>query len=257
MSEEKDILAELGIEEISSDTQQYYSIMVYGKSGTGKTTLATRDNNAFVIDIHEDGTQVTEKGFLKRVSNYIEFRNVIASIEKIVTAARAKGKQVDVVVIETAQKLRDITLTHVLNSHQRKTARIQDYGETSKLIVNSMRHLLKVKDKIGVHVVLTGHEGVNSEDKDENGNIINPRVSIEVQAAIHTNLVTQFDIIGHTFIDDINDDKGDTEHNYIFSVEPSDLYTTKVRHRPSIEINEPKIKNASISKIVDIAQNGN
>ena len=52
MSEEQDILQELGIEEINEDTQNYYSIMVYGKSGTGKTTLATRENNAFIIDIH-------------------------------------------------------------------------------------------------------------------------------------------------------------------------------------------------------------
>lgn len=257
MSEEQDILAQLGVEEISEETQKYYSIMAYGKSGTGKTTLATRDNNAFIIDIHEDGTQVTQAGFLKRVSNYNDFRKIVASIEKIVTAGREKGKQVDVVVIETAQKIRDITLNHVLNTHKRQTARIQDYGETSKLIVNSIRYLLKVKEKIGVHVVLTGHEGINSEDKDENGNIINPRASIEVQAAIHNNLVTQFDIIGHTFIDDTTNEQEETEHNYIFSVEPSDLYTTKVRHKPDIKINNPKIKNASISKIVDIAQNGN
>nr|WP_242450442.1 AAA family ATPase [Staphylococcus aureus] len=64
MSEEQDILQELGIEEINEDTQNYYSIMVYGKSGTGKTTLATRENNAFIIDIHEDGTQVTRQGFV-------------------------------------------------------------------------------------------------------------------------------------------------------------------------------------------------
>lgn len=95
-------------------------------------------------------------------------------------------------------------------------ARIQDYGETSKLIVNSIRYLLKVKDKLGVHVVLTGHEGLNSEDKDENGNIINPRISIEVQAAIHNNLVTQFDIIGHTFIEDHTDEDGNSTHDYVF-----------------------------------------
>ncbi|HDC8212742.1 TPA: AAA family ATPase [Staphylococcus aureus] len=257
MSEEQDILQELGIKEINEDTQNYYSIMVYGKSGTGKTTLATRENNAFIIDIHEDGTQVTRQGFVKRVDNYIAFRNTIASIESIVNTARQRGKLLDVVVIETAQKLRDITLTHVMNTHQVKKARIQDYGETSKLIVNSIRHLLKVKDKLGFHVVLTGHEGLNSEDKDEDGKIINPRISIEVQPAIHNNLVTQFDIIGHTFIEDHTDENGNATHNYVFSVEPSNLYTTKVRHNPQITINNPGIKNASISKIIDMAQNGN
>ncbi|PNZ42307.1 AAA family ATPase [Staphylococcus simulans] len=257
MSEEQDILQQLGIEEINEDTQKFYSIMAYGKSGTGKTTLATRENNAFIIDVHEDGTQVTKKGFVKKVDSYNAFRNTVANIEKIITAVRAKGVPVDVVVIETAQKLRDITLAHVLQKNNVPKTRIQDYGETSKLIVNSIRHLLKVKNEMGFHVVLTGHEGLNTEDKDENGNIINPRISIEVQAAIHNNLVTQFDIIGHTFIDDHTDENGNTTHDYVFSVEPSNLYTTKVRHKPEITINNPKIKDASISKIVDMAQNGN
>ena len=90
--------------------------------------------------------------------------------------------------------------------------------------------------------MLTGHEGLNSEDKDENGKIINPRISIEVQPAIHNNLVTQFDIIGHTFIEDHTDENGNATHDYVFSVEPSNLYTTKVRHNPQITINNPGIK---------------
>ena len=210
-----------------------------------------------MIDIHEEGTKVAKKGFVKSINNYEEFRNLIANIGEIVNAARKSKKEIDVVVIETPQKLREITLNHVLNTHQRKTARIQDYGETSKLIVNSIRHLLKVKDKYGFHVVLSGHEGMNSEDKDQNGNIINPRVSIEVQSSIHNNLVTQFDIIGHTFIEESTDKDGNIKHDYMFSVEPSNLYTTKVRHNADVVINKTQIKNASISKIVDLAQNGN
>lgn len=83
MSEEQDILQQLGIEEINEDTQKFYSIMAYGKSGTGKTTLATRENNAFIIDVHEDGTQVTKKGFVRKVDSYNTFRNIVANIEKL------------------------------------------------------------------------------------------------------------------------------------------------------------------------------
>ena len=45
--EQSDILQELGIEEINEGTQNYYSIMAYGKSGTGKTTLATRKQRIY------------------------------------------------------------------------------------------------------------------------------------------------------------------------------------------------------------------
>ena len=41
--------------------------MAYGKSGTGKTTLATRENNAFIIDVHEDGARVTKKDLLRKL----------------------------------------------------------------------------------------------------------------------------------------------------------------------------------------------
>lgn len=100
-------------------------------------------------------------------------------------------------------------------------------------------------------------KGLTQKIKMRTEKIINPRISIEVQPAIHNNLVTQFDIIGHTFIEDHTDENGNATHDYVFSVEPSNLYTTKVRHNPQITINNPGIKNASISKIIDMAQNGN
>lgn len=257
MSNAQDILKQLGIEEIDNSVQKYYSIIIYGKSGTGKTTIATRENNAFIIDINEDGTQVTEQGFVKSAKDYQAFKEAIVNIEKIVLAGRAIGKKVDVIVIETAQKLREITLNYVLAKHKKKVARIQDYGETAKLVTNMIRYLLGLKNKLGVHIILTGHEGINGDDKNEDGNIINPRVSIELQNAIHSNLVTQFDIIGRSYIDEFINEQGVIEQNYIFSVEPSKLYTTKVRHSPNIKISNPKINNASISEIVEMAKNGN
>lgn len=70
-----------------------------------------------------------------------------------------------------------------------------------------------------------------------------------MQAAIHNNLVTQFDIIGHTFIDDHVDENGNATHDYVFSVEPSNLYTTKVRHNPEITIKNPNVKMRQSQKL--------
>ncbi|MDN8893999.1 AAA family ATPase, partial [Staphylococcus aureus] len=86
----------------------------YGRFGTGKTTFLTKDNNALVLDINEDGTTVTEDGAVVQIKNYEHFRTVIQLLPKVIEQLRENGKQIDVVVIETIQKLRDITIENVM-----------------------------------------------------------------------------------------------------------------------------------------------
>ncbi|HCZ8889386.1 TPA: chromosomal replication initiator DnaA, partial [Staphylococcus aureus] len=50
INEQVDILKRLKINNIAEkNKKKFYKFAIYGKIGTGKTTFATRDNNAFVI----------------------------------------------------------------------------------------------------------------------------------------------------------------------------------------------------------------
>ena len=121
MSEEQDILSKLHIQDISEkNANKYYKFAIYGKFGTGKTTFLTKDKNALVLDINEDGTTVSEDGAVVSIKNYQHFIYVIKALPQVIQALRDKGKQIDVVVIETLQKLRDMTMEDVMKGSTKK-----------------------------------------------------------------------------------------------------------------------------------------
>ena len=68
-----------------------------------------------MLDINEDGTTVTEDGAVVQIKNYKHFAYVIKMLPQVIEKLRENGKQIDVVVIETIQKLRDITIDDIMN----------------------------------------------------------------------------------------------------------------------------------------------
>ena len=63
-------------------------------------------------------------------------------------------------------------------------------------------------------------------------------------------------MLARTLIE-VTEQNGEKEFKYIFSVEPSDLFETKVRHSPNVTINNKRFENATLSTIVDAIRNGN
>ncbi|WP_256061973.1 AAA family ATPase, partial [Staphylococcus aureus] len=115
------MLTQLGGKDISKqNANKFYKFAIYGKFGTGKTTFVTKDNNALVLDINEDGTTVTEDGAVVQIKNYKHFIAVIKMLPKIIEQLRENEKQIDVVVIETIQKLRDITMDDIMDGQLKK-----------------------------------------------------------------------------------------------------------------------------------------
>ncbi|MGV3043482.1 AAA family ATPase, partial [Staphylococcus rostri] len=115
MNTELNILEQLDIQELSKQNKEkYYKFVVYGRPGTGKTTTLTRENNALVLDINEDGTTVVEQGLGVSIVNFNHLGKIIQSLPAILAQARNNGQPIDIVVIETLQKLRDITLDQVM-----------------------------------------------------------------------------------------------------------------------------------------------
>ncbi|ANZ33902.1 ATP-binding protein [Staphylococcus carnosus] len=255
MSEKQDLLTQLGIQDISKqNAHKFYKFAVYGKFGTGKTTFLTKDNNALVLDINEDGTTVTEDGAVVQIKNYKHFAMVIKMLPQILEQLRSNGKQIDVVVIETIQKLRDITIDDVMNGKSRKPT-FNDWGETATRIVHIYRYISKLQEQYQFHLAVSGHEGIN-KDKDEEGSTINPTVTIEAQEQIKKAVISQSDVLGRMTIEEYDRD-GQKDYRYIFNAEPSPIFETKIRHSPSVKITDKKFINPSISNVVEAIRNGN
>ncbi|NQD99575.1 ATP-binding protein [Staphylococcus xylosus] len=255
MTEEQDILTQLGVKDISKqNANKFYKFAIYGKFGTGKTTFLTKDNNALVLDINEDGTTVTEDGAVVSVKNYKHFSYVIKSLPQILEKLRENGKEIDVVVIETIQKLRDITIDDVMSGKNRKPT-FNDWGETATRIVSMYRFISKLQEKYQFHLAISGHEGIN-KDKDDEGGTINPTITIEAQEQIKKAVVSQSDVLARMTIEEHEQD-GRKKYEYVLNAEPSNLFETKIRHSQSVTINDKRFVNPSITDVVEAIRNGN
>lgn len=255
MSEQLDILTRLGVKDISKlNANKYYKFAVYGKFGTGKTTFLTKDNNALVLDINEDGTTVTEDGAVVAIKNYKHFSYVIKMLPQILEQLRNNGKQIDVVVIETIQKLRDITIDGVMSGKNRKPT-FNDWGETATRIVSIYRYITKLQEKYQFHLAISGHEGIN-KDKDDEGGTINPTITIEAQDQIKKAVVSQSDVLARMTIEE-HEEEGQKKYEYVLNAEPSSLFETKIRHSQNVTINDKRFVNPSINDVVEAIRNGN
>lgn len=250
-----DILNQLGVKDISKqNSNKYYKFAIYGKFGTGKTTFLTKDNNALVLDIHEDGTTVTQDGAVVQIKNYKHFTTVIRKLPKVLLELRKINKQIDIVVIETIQKLRDITIKDIMENKTRKPS-FNDWGECADRIVSIYRYISKLQEEYQFHLAISGHEGIN-KDKDEEGSTINPTITIEAQDQIRKAVVSQSDVLVRMTIEEYDLD-GEKTFNYILNAEPSNLFETKIRHSPNINISNKKFINPCVKDIVDAIRNGN
>lgn len=254
-NEQADLLTQLGVKDISQqNANKFYKFAIYGKFGTGKTTFLTKDNNALVLDINEDGTTVSEDGAVVAVKNYKHFSYVIRMIPQILEQLRNNGKKIDVVVIETIQKLRDITMDDVMAGKTRK-ATFNDWGETATRIVSMYRYISKLQEQYQFHLAISGHEGIN-KDKDDEGGTINPTITIEAQEQIKKAVVSQSDVLARMTIEETEVD-GQKNYDYVLNAEPSSLFETKIRHSQSVTINDKRFVNPSINDVVEAIRNGN
>ncbi|UBV34094.1 ATP-binding protein [Staphylococcus xylosus] len=255
MTEEQDILSKLHIQDISEkNANKFYKFAIYGKFGTGKTTFLTKDNNALVLDINEDGTTVSEDGAVVAVKNYKHFAYVIKMLPQILEKLRENGKQIDVVVIETIQKLRDITMEDVMAGKTRK-ATFNDWGECATRIVSIYRYISKLQEHYQFHLAISGHEGIN-KDKDDEGGTINPTITIEAQDQIKKAVISQSDVLARMTIEE-KEQNGQKQFDYVLNAEPSSLYETKIRHSQNVTINDKRFINPSINDVVQAIRNGN
>ena len=84
-NQEVDILKQLGVKDIGKqNANKFYKFAIYGKFGTGKTTFLTKDENALVLDINEDGTTVASNGVVS-IANYNHFATVVKTYHSLLS----------------------------------------------------------------------------------------------------------------------------------------------------------------------------
>lgn len=225
----------------------------YGRSGTGKTTLASSfPKPILVLDIKERGTDsISDINAVDSVpiENWEDFENIYSFIESNPDKYRT-------VIIDALHSLQDICTTKVLEEGNKEWGTqpsIKDYGT----ITNKMkRWLLSYRDlrDLGINVVGIAHDRITDVDEDEDDNEIIPSVSVRLSPGIASFVEGAFNVIGNTFIRTKTLGKGSKKTetiDYCLRVGPNKYYATKIRS-PKSSISPSYIVDPDYDKLIRI-----
>lgn len=260
-------LPDLEVTDIDDDEDEGTSFVIYGRSGTGKTTLAADFPKPMLyIDIKDKGTKSIKdiKGIKKR--KIITFQDFEDTYWWLVE----NPEVYNTVVIDTASQLQAMKVREFGEGKKTRGKRtVGDWGTLTKRdwgdIAASMKEWLNnYRDlvELGIDVVFIAQDrAFNIGDDDDDEETLVPEIGPGLSPSIAKSLNASVDLIGNTFIRTRlikkKNDKGkvvETERiDFCLRVGPNSLYVTKVR-KPKSQIAPALIVDPSYDDIVDIIE---
>jgi hypothetical protein len=242
------------------------SYAIYGRAGSGKTTLAsTFPKPMLLLDIRDKGTDSISdvKGIDVLPIEALE------DIEDIYYYLRENPKKYKTLVFDTVTEMQKIVMKSVVLSKSKKKvdeSRIGDWGSMARRdwgdVAGIMNKWIADFRDLDMEVVFLAQERVKNVDDDEEGedNQLTPEVGPAVMPSIATTLNAAVNVIGNMFIrmKYSNVVKGTkktkrAEPTYCLRIGPNPIYTTKLRKPRSAEA-PPYIEDPSYKDIKDLVK---
>ncbi len=206
------------------------SALFYGRSGTGKTTIAsTFPETLLLIDIRERGTDSVDSDIDAKcihIDTWEEFEELYYYIQD-------NPRMFKTVVIDALHTLQDVCCASVLhdNKKPRDTApSIKDYGDISTRMKKWLLAYRDLRD-LSINVIFLAHDRLIDVEENEEDNEILPEVGPRLSPAIASFVTGSVNIVGNTFIRKAPVRKGSTESvtEYCLRLGPNKFYATKIR----------------------------
>jgi hypothetical protein len=248
-----------------ADVSGTSSYLFYGRSGTGKTTLAASfPKPLLLLDIRDKGTGsiIDVKGV-----RVLEVEN-LDDIEEIYYYLRDDKHNYKTVVFDTLTEMQKLVMKSVvLGKNKNKKvdeSRIGDWGSMAKRdwgdVAGIMNKWIADFRDLDIKIVFLAQERVKNVDEDEEGddNQLTPEVGPAVMPSIATTLNAAVNVIANTFISMKRSSivKGNKksykeEPLYQLGTGPSPIYVRKFRKPKSAELPR-SIPNPTYDDIEDI-----
>lgn len=240
------------------------SFVIYGPSGTGKTTLSgTFPKPILFADVRDRGTDsISEYPADEIMITEIES---MEDIELLVEEVKDNPGKYKTVVIDTVTQLQQIAIEEVVANKKKKSKgrpgdwgsmTMKDWGEVSSLM---KEWIIALRDLPVQTVFLAQHRVFNSADEgDEGGEQLAPEVGPRLSPSTASHLNAAVDVIGSTFIRErvvVKEVKGKKvkkkRTEYCLRIGPNPIYISKIRKPRAVEVPETVV-NPSYDDIVAI-----
>lgn len=229
------------------------AMLVYGKSGTGKTAFAsTFPKPLIVLDVQEKGTEtISQVEGIDVIS--IESWDSFQQIYWYLASGKSKYKSVVIDQISQLQAVRMQSLRSENKMEPTDTFSRRDWGVVSGDLQTWLLNYRNLRDS-GLHVCFIAHERSNaSEEAIEDQ--IDPSIGPRVMPSVSSFINGAASVIGNTFIRETFDEKKNRSVQYCMRVGPHAYYVTKVRKPVHAEIDVPDVLvNPTFEKIMSISR---
>ena len=229
-------------------------MMVYGRSGTGKTHFgSTFPKPILFIDTNERGTEtiaLEEDIDVVRVTEWTEIDELYWALLNKETDVEYKS-----IVIDQVSNLQDIGMAEVLRKGRKgrdETFTQRNWGQLSGMLKQFISDFRDLSDHY--NLLLIAHERINEAGDDEEESI-EPSIGARVMPSVSSFLDGAVDAIGSTFIKERweTEDKEEVRHvDYCMRIGPHAYYSTKIRRPVSAGPIPELLINPTFQKVKDL-----
>lgn len=222
------------------------TFLFYGKSGTGKTTLAGTFPKPLFLDINENGTASVDNKDAQVISlkTYEEFNEFIMNIDEYYEQLKWGS-----LVVDTIGKLQELNLNYLAKGGK---ILINDYGDSTNEMQQVILKLISHSVKNDYYLIFNAHERDNTESDEETREILNPSVMAQLTPKLSEWLHATVSLAGHTRIFEPKDDLGQSKGMfYCIKVGADSVFKTKVRV-PKEKMKANIIANPTCDKLVSL-----
>lgn len=236
------------------------NIILYGRSGTGKTTLsASFPKPLLLIDCNDKGTDSISDVAGVDVLRANSWSDLVHAYWYV-----KQSKKYKTVVIDTVSNLQGFAIVQVKGSEETASGKqVGDWGTMTKRDWGQVASMLKslltdFRDLDGVNAVFIAQDRVfNADDEDtDNDGQIQPEVGPRLMPSVASTINAAVNIIGNTFVRErVHEYKlGKTKKTkrvaeYCLRVGPHAYYTTKLRKPKGVQA-PAFIKDPTYEKII-------
>lgn len=229
-----------------SEIEDKMTMLVYGRSGTGKTTLAgTFPTPILLVDVQEEGVGPLRKikGIdVLEVDEWAVLNNLPYEIE---------GTKYKSVIIDSISMVQTLRVQTILKSSGKTLMTQQNWGE----VAGDLQRFILTLRELSQHLLFIAHDRTMNAS-DESVDQLDPEVGPALIPSVSRVICGAVNIVGNAFIKEVKTKDGakiNREMQYRLRLGPHAYYITKVR-TPSPEKVPSSLLNPTFDKIVKIVQ---